>query len=202
MKTRNSIRIWGSFVVVMLSLLHLTAISRAQEQKALASDALHPAPQTRPLTACSPDGEFYALATPDGRIRCGKTQEGAAICTRYLCHPRAMVFSPDSRLLAVAGGSDGSPARLKVWQVADGRLLCQVETGVGRDPVLGFSSDSILLASSGDGIHINFWQLPKGTLQGSLTTSGAPLTRLAFSKEGKALIALFGDGSVQRFPLP
>ena len=120
----------------------------------------------------------------------------------YQCHPRAMVFSPDSRLLAVAGGSDGSPARLKVWEVADGRLLCRVETGVGRDPLMTFSSDCTLMASSGDGIHINLWQLPGGTLQGTLTTSGTPLARLAFSKDCKVVIALCENGSVQRFPLP
>ena len=141
------------------------------------------------------------MATPDGRIKCSATREGARSRTLQLCTPRMLVFSPDSRLLAAAGGSIGCPAKIKVWQVADGALLCKVETDVGCDPLLCFSADGLLLVSTGEGSRINLWQLPEGKLKSSFTTD-RPVSRLAYSKEGKAVVAIFADGSVLRFPAP
>ena len=91
------------------------------------------------LKACSPDGEFSAVATPDGRIRCGSTKEGARRRTLHLCTPRVLVFSPDGRFLAAGGGSNGCPAKIKVCQLADGALLCKLETDAGNAPLLSFS---------------------------------------------------------------
>ena len=141
------------------------------------------------------------MATPDGRIKCSATREEARSRTWQLCTPRMLVFSPDSRLLAAAGGSIGCPAKIKVWQVVDGALLCKVETEVGSDPLLCFSADGLLLVSTGEGSRINLWQLPEGKLKSSFTTD-RPVSRLAYSKEGKAVVAIFADGSVLRFPAP
>ena len=202
MKTRNSLGSFGSFVALLAS-LSLLSNSHAQDQQKGAPQALTAALGTQPLTALSPDGAFYAVATPDGRIRYGGTEDGAAVHIFHLCQPRTVIFSPDGHLLAAAGGggSDCHPARLKVWQVSDGRLLCKVESGMGRNPALSFSPDSTLLASTAAGVNINVWQLPKGTLQGSFTPKCLP-SHLAFSKECKVLIALGTDGSVQHFPMP
>ena len=90
------------------------------------------------------------MATPDGRIKCGSTREGARGRTLQLCNPRVLVFSPDSRLLAAAGGSIGGAAKIKVWQVADGAMICKLETGAGIDPLLCFSPDGLLLVSTGE----------------------------------------------------
>ncbi len=201
MKLHHYLSSFGSFAAILLSLMP-GADSRAQDVQAqlprAAPTAVAP---TLTLTACSPDGEFYAVATPDGRIKCGKTQDGTRSRPLLLCHPRVLTFSPDGRFLAGVGGANGSPAKLKVWRVADGALLCKVNTNVGCDPLLCFSADGLLLISTGEGSRINLWQLPDGKLKWSLPT-GEPVSRLAFSKEGKAVIAIFTSGSVQRFAMP
>ena len=157
--------------------------------------------QTPNLAACSPDGEFYAVATPNGRIKYGRTQDGATLRTFYQCHPRAVVFSPDGRLLAIADGSNGCPAQLKVWKVADGALLCKMETAMGNSPLLCVSQDGRLLASTDEGSRLNLWQLPQGTLKWSATIPQA-ITRITFADQGRAVVVVCADGSTKHFPVP
>ena len=192
---------FGSFAAILVSLMPCPD-SRAQDVQVQPSRAVPGAlsPMSN-LAACSPDGGSYAMATPDGRIKCGSTREGARSRTLQLCTPRMLVFSPDSRFLAGSGGSIGCPAKIKVWHVADGAMICKLETGAGINPLLSFSPDGLLLVSTGEGSRINIWQLPNGTLKSSFKTD-RPVLRLAFSKEGKAVVALFADGSVERFPVP
>ena len=137
------------------------------------------------------------MATPNGRIQYRRTHHGATLRTFYQCHPRALAFSADGRLLAVVAGSNGSPARLKVWKVDDGSLLCRMETKGGSDPLLSFSPDSRLLASISEGSRVNFWQLPEGTLRCSRTTP-QPISSIVFSNDGDALVATGVDGRAQR----
>ena len=214
---------FGSFAAILVSLMPCPD-SRAQDVQVQpprgVTTAVSP---TSNLAACSPDGESYAMATPDGRIKCGSTREGARSRTLQLCNPRVLVFSPDSRLLAAAGGSLGGAAKIKVWRVADGAMICKLDTEAGKNPLLSFSQDGSLLVSTaagdggsqmlsfsqdgsllvstGEGSRINVWQLPAGTLKSSFTTD-RPVWRLAFSKEGKAVVALFAHGSVKHFPVP
>ena len=189
-----------------LALMLLALLSGAAAQ---AEDApARPPPGTMPAVAhttepaaCSPDGEFHAIADASGRIRYGRTHDGATLRTFYHCRPRRLSFSPDGRWLAATGAAQGHPARLKVWRLADGALLCWVETRAGSEPLLSFSPDGRLLASTHEGRQIHVWQLPEGTLALSATAT-APVSAPAFSPAGTALIALLADGGIRRFPAP
>src|SRR5687768_16357021 len=55
------------------------------------------------LTACTQDGEFYLLATPDGRIKFVLLEHGSTVRTIYHCNPTGAVFSLDGRFIATAG---------------------------------------------------------------------------------------------------
>jgi WD40 repeat protein len=204
MKTRpyvGQLSRFGGLAAILLSLMPCAENCAQDVQVPAPRAATATGTLTSSLAACSADGECYAVATPDGRIKCGHTREGARAHTLLQCEPRVIQFSPDSRLLATAGGNANCSGKIKIWQVADGALLFKLDNKTGGDPLLSFSSDGLLLASTGANCRINLWELPKGTLKGSVTTD-RPVSRLAISKEGTAVVAVFADGSVQRFPVP
>ena len=105
--------------------LSLTGEGFAQERSV---GPPRPATSAPLLTACSPDGEFFVVVTAEGRITYGRASDGATLRTFYQCHLQAVEFSPDGRLLAAIGARNGDPARIKVWNVDDGKLLCQWKT--------------------------------------------------------------------------
>lgn len=145
-----------------------------------------PATSARLRAAMSPDCASFAVVTAEGRITCRRTSDGVTLHTFYQCHPQALEFSPDGRLLASVGTSDGRPARIKVWNVADGTLLCRLETtggtlvrrdesAAGREPA---ASSPARLAPLPDG------------------------QTLAFSPDGQWLRAARPDGETVAWSLP
>jgi WD40 repeat protein len=202
--------VFGSLAVALLALSmgdkNFFAPS-ASAQSSGASDApqaVAPAPDNAPAQCpvqCSPDGESYVRATADGRLKYARTADGVTLRTFYHCHPRSVAFSPDGQLLACASMSNGRPGRLKVWKLADGALLCQMDTAVGDNSPLCFSPDGHVLASTGPGSRLNLWQLPQGKLKWSATLP-RDITRIVFADQGRAVVAICTDGSVTRIPVP
>jgi len=198
MKSYPNFSRFGGFIAMLASLM-LNADTCAQDvgvpnpQAACAATA--PLPN---LAALSPDGEYSAVATPDGRVRLCRTQEGARRRILHLCDPRAVMFSSDGRFLAVAGGGKNCSGTIKVWRVADGALLCKAGTDGGIDPQMSFSPDGKFLVSACKSSRINLWQLADGTLKWSETISH-PVARLAFSNEGRDVVAILTDNSLLRF---
>lgn len=152
------------------------------------------------LATCSPDGEFFVSANPNGHVKYGRTRDGRILRTWYQCHPKAVVFSPDGRLLAAAGDSSGCLANIKVWRVDDGALLCKIQTETGSNPSLSFSSDGLSLATTSGGLQINLWQLPEGSPKWS-----APLaqnvSQISFASRDQSVVVIFVNGSSKRFPV-
>jgi WD40 repeat protein len=130
------------------------------------------------LVTCSPDGEFFVMASAEGRITYARPSNGATLRIFYQCHPRAVEFSPDGRLLASVGAIKGSPAQIKVWKVDDGRLLGQWAVENGTDVRLHANSTEGKVAT-----------LPSPNLP--------PVTRgraLMFSPDGQWLLATKRNG--------
>jgi len=97
-------------------------------------------------------------ATPKGHVKFGRTSDGKILRTWFQCYPKAVVFSPDGRLLAAAGGSSDCPATIKVWRVEDGALLCKIQTEMGSNPRMILSADGAWLASTSGGLQLNLWR--------------------------------------------
>jgi WD40 repeat protein len=159
-------------------------------------------PKAPKLADSSADGEFYVCATRDGRVKYGRTEDGVALRTFYLCQPEAVALSPDGRLLAAAGNSNGCRSKIKVWSVKDASLLCCLETEVGNLSLLKFSPDGMFLAGTIGGSRIALWQLPDGERQWSETLT-KNISHLAFASQGcGALVAVCEDGKAISIPLP
>jgi len=156
----SQLSLCGGFAAVFTSLLPCAGnpaqdVQTKPPQAATATGSL-----TSSVAACSADRAFYAVATPDGRNRSGSTRDVARARTLLHCNPRAIQFSTDSRFLAVASDATKCPGKIKIWQVADGALICKLDNKSGSDPLLSFSPDGLLLVSTGKVSRINLWQLP------------------------------------------
>jgi WD40 repeat protein len=199
MKTCPNFSRIGGFAAVLASLM-LNADNCAQDVGVPKTPAGCAAAARLPnLATFSPDGASCAVAMPDGRVKFGSTKEGARRRTEHLCEPRAIVFSSDGRFLAVSGGGGCSgTGTIKVWRVADGARLCRVKTDGGMDPEISFSPNGLLLVTTENGSKINLWQVSDGTLLCSQTVPHA-VSRLAFSNDGREVLAVLADGSLQRF---
>ena len=123
----------------------------------------------------------------------------------------SIAFSPDSRLLASAGGND---IHVKIWAVGDGQLLQTL-----TNPVLGvgsvvFSPDGRALASTGEihgvtpeGQHynvINVWDTADWRWRGITNYVYIGDGQVVFSHNGKYLAAAgggwYGDLAIFKFP--
>ena len=107
----------------------------------------------------------------------------------------SLLFSPDSRLAAMRQGS-----QVWIWDVVTGRLLNRFDAHTDDVASLAFSSDGILLATSGGARDpgIKLWKVADGSPAGFLP--GYAAWRMVFTLDGRLLIA-FGKDSVRFWDL-
>ena len=100
----------------------------------------------------------------------------------------AVALSPDSKLLAVAGGHKGLPVAL--WDVQAGRVTLHL-TGVENAGSLAFSPDSKVLAiGSQEDVRIKLFDTATGELVQTLSKDGRKFSGLMFSPDGSMLAVI------------
>jgi WD40 repeat protein len=149
---------------------------------------------TRPVCSLSvsPDGRQLATSSWDRTVRLWDISAGRelSVLPEQPATVFAVAFSPAGSLLATAG------RQVSIWDVTHDAFLRELPGTTGRLYCVAFSSDGTLLAAAGQEGVIHVWQVPDGTPRWSSRPFGWPVRSLAFSPDGKRLVA--GGGEFER----
>jgi WD40 repeat protein len=151
----------------------------------------------------SPDGRRLAAHNGSAQLRVWEVDSGKELLRvttptfmGYGTGMRPLVFSPDSKLIALACPAERvrnrQPASVRVWEAATGKERHCFSGLQGQMAHLVFSPDGRHLFAGGYGVPLLRWDLVDG---------GTPkeyrdlrlVTCLALSREGKTLAAATGD---------
>lgn len=150
----------------------------------------------------SPDGSKLASTTTFGPTYLWNLETQQEFATTIDDHSMGMVFSPDSKMIAIDAGS-----KISLWEIISDTQIQKRHTlnGVSRDGyVMTFSTDAqiFLVASSATGpffcrdVEIQLWDIATGAKLVALPGHTEPIETLVFSHDGKILASGSQDGTV------
>jgi WD40 repeat protein len=146
--------------------------------------------------AFSPDGGRIASASRDGSVWVWDSTSGQVLhrLTAGSEHELfALAYSPDGTRIAT-GSSTGE---IRIWDATSGETLRAIDGHISRTTSLAFSPDGLILASASSdlteligvasGPPVKLWNMPSGTLAGTLSGHAGRVTAIAFSPDGAQL---------------
>ncbi len=152
--------------------------------------------------AVSPDGKWLAAAfhrkDAPGRVRVFAlpAMEERTILEDWKGEVMRLAFTPDSRVLLIAGGTVNGEGEMRTWDAASGRVSPFVEGDlpIGYVAHADLSPDGKLLAV-GDNRTLVLWDFPaRKVLKRMPRDTGGWVMGLSFSPDGKQLAELTGSG--------
>ncbi len=110
----------------------------------------------------------------------------------------AVRFSPDGKRLATGGGEPTRGGEIKIWQVADGKLL-QSFTNVHSDAVFGldFSADGKYLASSAADKFVKVLDLATGKVVKTFEGHTHHVLGVSWKRDGRTLASAGADNVIK-----
>jgi WD40 repeat protein len=143
--------------------------------------------------AFRPDGKVLATCGYDRLIKLWDTATGKELRTLkdHSDSVYGVAFSPDGSLL-VSGAADRA---VKVWDVATGTRLYTLSEPTDWVYAVAWSPDGEHVAAAGVDKAIRVWQVTRagGRVVHSVFAHEGPVTRLAYSPDGKVLYSLSED---------
>jgi WD40 repeat protein len=110
---------------------------------------------------------------------------------------RAVAFSPDSRLLAAAGGNPSQFGEVKLYNVSDGKEVASMRGHRDNIFALAFSPDGKTIATCSYDKMIKLWDVASGKELKNLKDHTDAVFAVAFSPDGKRLASAAADRTVK-----
>ncbi len=152
--------------------------------------------------AFSPDGKLLAVGSY-GQVTLWDLDKAqpVKVLTNVLGAVNDVKFSPDGSLLAVGGGQPAGKGDLKLYQVADWKLLATLR---GHDDVVfgvAFSRDGAQLASASFDKTVRVWKVADPSLLRTITDHSDFVYGVAFGRDGKTIVSASKDRTVKMVDL-
>ncbi|MEK7216233.1 MAG: WD40 repeat domain-containing protein, partial [Chloroflexota bacterium] len=176
----------------------------ATRRERFALQGLNDPPQTDhpSAVAFSPDGTLMASAETAGstiKLRNPTSGRQQSVLGRMKHWINCLTFSPDSALLAAAGGHPGNaaiPGQVKVWNlVTRAEVLTLDQTG--SVVYVSFSPDQRMLATANMDGTVNLWNAADGRRLGPLQGYVALSNCVLFFPDGRTICTIGPDGSLK-----
>ena len=106
----------------------------------------------------------------------------------------AVAYSPDGKMIASSGSSDGT---IQLWSVGAGKHLLTLEGHTEAVTALAFAPDGKTLVSGSNDDTIRVWESPTGTRKRVLTGHSNDVKAVVFSRDGKMIASGSKDASVR-----
>jgi len=169
--------------------------------KAPSTPAIRPeAPAVSPVSSVkfSPDGTMLAVGGYR-EVRLVDPASGKTIGTLngHADYVRSIAFSPDSKMIAAAGGAPQSEGEIKIWDVQSRQPVRTIQGHKDCIYSVAWSPDGTLIASGSYDRVVKLWGAATGKEVRNLQDHIDAVFAVAFSPDGKRLASASQDRTVK-----